>query len=62
VTNKFREIVRKWVQAHNCNREALAVHFEVAPSTVDRWWIGTATPHPTLQTQIIEWIGGHTTT
>lgn len=52
----FRTAVKAWVQAHNLNRQDLAGAFEVSQSTVDRWWIGTATPHPLLQAQIRTWI------
>ena len=56
----FRATVKKFVELHNETRIHLARQFEVSPSTVDRWWLGTATPHTLLQTQIIKWIEEHT--
>lgn len=52
----FRAAVKKWVQSKDCARTDLARQFEVAQTTVDRWWLGTATPHPRIQAQVIEWI------
>lgn len=52
----FRRVVKEYVQSHDEARKKLAVEFEVAQSTVDRWWMNTATPHPLLQKQIVTWI------
>lgn len=53
---EFRAAVKTYIQARDGNRVGLAREFEVASTTVDRWWLGTASPHPTLQRQIVEWI------
>jgi hypothetical protein len=52
----FRRAVRLWVQSRDTARKDLATAFEVGQSAVDGWWIGTATPHPTLQDQVLAWI------
>lgn len=52
----FREAVRAWVQSRDTAREDLAKAMEVSISCVDRWWLGTATPHPILQGVILTWI------
>ena len=46
----FASIVASALDRH---RLSLAVEFEVAESTVDRWASGAATPHPRLQVKII---------
>jgi hypothetical protein len=53
---EFRKTVKDWVQAKDAHRDDLAREFEVAPTTVDRWWLGTATPHIRLQLQVMKWI------
>ncbi len=52
----FRAAVKNFVQARDGNRLKLAREFEVALSTVDRWWVGTASPHPQLQAKVVAWI------
>lgn len=54
--SEFRLYVKTWVQSRDTNRNDLAREFEVGLSTVDRWWIGSATPHPRLQAQVVAWI------
>lgn len=34
-------------------RESLAKEFEVAESTVDKWKVGSAKPHPLMQNKIV---------
>jgi hypothetical protein len=55
-TDLFKEMVKKWVQHHDTARREMARQFSVALSTVDRWWIGTASPHPLLKQQVMKWI------
>ena len=52
----FRAAVKAWVESKNTARHELAHEFEVSLGTIDRWWIGTATPHPLLQAQVMMWI------
>lgn len=52
----FRRAVKEFVQSRDTARRELADEFEVAPATVDRWWMGTATPAPALQEQILAWL------
>jgi hypothetical protein len=55
---EFRAAVKAWVQSNNGNRQALAAFMELGglQSLIDRWWIGTATPHPLLQAKVVRWI------
>lgn len=54
---EFRAAVKQFVQSHDTARKELAREFEVSQGTVDRWWLGTATPHPLIQKRVMEWIG-----
>ncbi len=41
------------INISDTTKRDLAIFFQVSDDTVDRWISGTATPHPTLQDQII---------
>jgi hypothetical protein len=51
----FASIVASALDRH---RLSLAVEFEVAESTVDRWADGSANPHPLLRVKIMNAIKG----
>lgn len=51
---ELRELVGAWITCGGTR--SLAAHFEVPLSTVERWYRGTAAPHPLIRDQIIAWI------
>ena len=54
--DEFRDAVRAWVQTRDSARRELAARFDASLSTVDRWWLGTNSPHPLLRVAVVEWI------
>ena len=50
---QFSTIVKEALEK-KLDKKLIASHFEVAPTTIDRWASGIARPHPHLQKMIIE--------
>lgn len=59
-TDLFKRAVKEYVQSKDTARVELAAAFEVSMTTVDRWWLGTARPHPLLINQVMKWIASKT--
>lgn len=52
----FRAAVKQFVQSKDSARMELADFVEAAPTTIDRWWLGTVTPRPATIEQVMKWI------
>lgn len=55
-SDKFKSLVKQWVQHHDTARNELADFVEASYSTIDKWWLGTVRPKESTVIQVIKWI------